>query len=370
MRILRRTLAALLLAGVVATHASRGHAAPEEPHDIDLAYEAPAGCPSRAALIAAVDRRIDPQLRSLRDRRSFAVRIVGERARYVVDIEVKRAASRGPVTAPDAKPEPRPETRRLEAATCKGAVEAASVAIAIALDPASDPSPTDAPTSPSPPRDTPAEDPAPGPALPMPLPPPSSEGSPGRSATPRTRAEHLPARPETWRWTAFGHVELLRAPQTALGVRVGGELAVPIPRAPIVPALRVSWGYADFDAHPENSGTAEFQFRTGRAQGCAIATVRTFDVVPCLGLELGSLVATSRDIPQVGQSSTPWTAALATMRGGWSPLPWLTLELEIGGKWVFTRTTFALSDPIRVVYRAPTTILDLAAGLGATARFR
>ncbi len=340
---------ALLVACVVAAELLSGSAwaaASEPPAGIHLSYEAAPGCPTRKELLEELGRRVDPGWRSGFDRRRFVVRI-------------ERAADRGFAGRLEVTRDGRaPETRELRAETCRAVSAALVVFIAIALDPASDPQPEPAPETP-----------------PSPPPPPAPSVPPARPPAPEQRGDRpsfVPRRREpAWKWSSGVTLAYLHAPNAAWGARVEGELARRIADLPIAPALRLSWGFAGFDTRLSTGGEASFAFETGRAHGCARVTLAgtPFTFAPCIGLEIGTLTATSRNIPQVGHTSTPWSAMSGAVRGSWFVLPWLSLDAEIGGLVPFTRTTFGLTEPIRIVYRAPSILFSGSVGLAASARF-
>jgi hypothetical protein len=185
--------------------------------------------------------------------------------------------------------------------------------------------------------------------------------------------EPRPPRPRrpAWTWTSGFGLAYLHAPNDTFGARVDAQLARTLAGSPIAPALRLSWGFAEFDTRPPNGGQAGFRFETARASACAVVELAAapFTFTPCLGLDLGTLTATSRNIPVVGYTSTSWSAMSGTLRASWFVLPWLSLDAEGGALLPFTRTTFALTEPVRIVYRAPSVLFSGGVGLAVSARF-
>jgi hypothetical protein len=50
-------------------------------------------------------------------------------------------------------------------------------------------------------------------------------------------------------------------------------------------------------------------------------------------------------------------------------LPWLTLGTEIGVERPITRPTFGLLEPVRAIYRPPSTLVTAGVGIAISARF-
>lgn len=350
---LARLVACALFVLVLLVRPCDAGAAPSPPPvGVNLTYEAAAGCPARAELLEQLGHRIDPQWSAGLDRRRFVVRI--ERlpdGAYSGRLEVTRDGR-----------ETRTETRELRAETCRAVSAALVVFIAIALDPASDVEPepeTPAPAAPVTPVTPPGE---PAPLMPTrPRPP---------APTP-VREPREPRRAPKWAWTSGGALVYLHAPHDAWGARVDAQLARTIEGHRIAPALRLSWGFADFETRPPNGGAASFRFVTARASGCALVDLAPapVTVAPCVGLDHGSLIAKSRNVPLVGYTSTAWSAISGAVRASWWVLPWLSIDGEAGILAPFTRTTFALTEPLRVVYRAPSVLFSSSLGLAVTARF-
>lgn len=320
------------------------------PLDLDFEYVAAPGCPARAELLEQLDQRVDPRWRSGLDRRSFVLRI--ERLPdgvFAGRLEVTREGQE-------------PETRELRAENCRAVSAALVVFIAIALDPASDLEHAER-----------AHEQAPSHAPSTLAPTPSATVPPVTSSPPPPPAAASPPEPRrepVWSWSSAVGLAYVRAPRDALGARVDAQIARSVTDR-IAPALRLSWGFADFDTVPPNGGEASFRFETARASGCALVDLAPapFTVAPCLGLDIGALTAKSRNVPQAGQSSTPWSAMSGVLRASWSLRSWLSLEGEAGLLVPFTRPTFALTEPVRIVYRVPNVLFSAGAGLAVSARF-
>jgi hypothetical protein len=336
-----------LVAGLLLWSCTRDAAAAEEPIDVDLTYEPPPSCPSKTELLEQVRKRVAPTWHSETDRRSFVVRIerLGDGS-FSGRLEVG-GARRGA------------EAREFHAGTCRDVSAALVVFIAIALDPAT----TEAP---------PVDEVIPPPELPeqtpRSLPPPAPSARPAPAVRP-PRPPRPP--PSTWAFTSGIDLTYLHAPRDTWGARVAAQLTHGKRGDRIAPALRLSWGYAGFDTFPRSGGKASFRFETARASTCAVVDLAPapFTFEPCVGLDFGSLSARSNDIPQVGHASTSWSALAGALRVSWPVLPWLAIEGELGLEAPFTRPSFALIDPVRVVYRPPSVFFTGGAGIALTARF-
>jgi hypothetical protein len=317
--------------------------------EVDLSYRAPAGCPTHDEVLEQLRARVDPSWHSGLDPRRFAIAIERLPAgTFSGRLEVTRSGRA-------------PQVRALTAESCRAVSAALVVFIAIALDPA-----------------TVAEEEAESATtLPSPPPPPSPE-EPTPSARPNATTPKLPPprvrrrRPSTaWIWSSAVGVTYQQAPGGAFGARVEGQLARRFEGHRVAPAVRLSWGVSEFETTPPNGGLASFRFVSGRASACALFDLEPAPLTlsPCLGLDVGSLGAKSRFIPRAGETSTSWSALSASGRLSWALLPWLSLEGEVGFLAPFTRPTFGLTEPDRIVYRAPSILFSSGAGLAVSALF-
>jgi len=322
----------------------RGNAAPPPPSaddDVDLVYDvANVGteCPSRAELLNEIRARVSTlSPHGAADQRHFVVKIEKKKeGSFSGQLEVQRGAGHDP------------ETRSLNDVSCRALSAAFVVFIAIALDPSTNESPE------------PAVRTEERPSLLLEIP---------SDRFPRRVAAHAAKKP-AWAWSSGAGVAYRHASRGASGARVHAELAyLGGPSDLVAPSLRLSYGFTQFDMSIPNGGDASFDFRTARALGCARFDLSPIALSSCAGLDFGTLTAKSRDIPRVGSSSTNWYALSAAGVVSWSLLPWLALEAEVGLAVPFTRATYALADPIRVVYRAPTLVFDAGGGLALSGRF-
>lgn len=340
------TLALLALVSLSSRVASAADPPASLP-EIDFTYIAPSRCPKHGELLEELGRRIDPAWHTGADPRRFVLRIEGlANGSFSGRLEVTRA-------------ERETEAREFHAETCSAVSSALVVFIAIALDPAST---------------EPEHEPRPPPPARLPA---TSTGAPPAAPRAARRLSRVrvepPRQPESaWVWTSSVGWFYLRAPLDAWGPRVDAEIARTKDRSRIAPALRISRGSAGFETRPPDGGTARFRIQAARVSACARLDLAPAPIIvaPCAGFEQGSLVASSRDLPQVGRASSSWSAMAWVARASWRLLPWLAVEGEVGLEVPFSRPTFALREPVRIAYRPSSVLFTAGVGLAVSARFR
>jgi hypothetical protein len=328
---------------------------------LQLSYEVPPGCPSRKDFLAALHSRIRKSWLEGSDTRSFEVRVTrhadGEFSGRLEIRQDDRLSS----------------ARVIHGDSCKAVATSLAVFVAIALDPASEPAaPSAAPSRPvettrpleSEERSASTPDELPKPAVPV---LPHSPAAPAPRLPAKAQA---PSERAVWSWSAGYAVSYLHAPQPAWGGRVHAELARGYDRALFAPALRLSWGWSDFSRLPPLADEVRFRLKSARFEGCTRIGLPPVVATACVGVDVGTLAATTPPLPRVTQETTPWTAATGTVRATWSVAPWLALEVSGALLVPFERPSFMLGSPTRLVYRAPSVLFEGSAGIGAVARFR
>ncbi|AKU94966.1 hypothetical protein AKJ09_01630 [Labilithrix luteola] len=110
--------------------------------------------------------------------------------------------------------------------------------------------------------------------------------------------------------------------------------------------------------------------KTTRIEACARVEQSSIVAAACGGIDIGSLVGNTPALEGSSQGTTQWIAAAALLRASWMIVPWLSIGAEVGAFVPNERTSFTLSGPPRLVYRAPPVLFGGGAGLGVTARFR
>lgn len=326
----RARLSALIVGAILMGAARPTNASPAERDH--LLYDAPAECPSKDELVRAIEARTTASQED--DPRTFRATIErGPHGDYVGRLQVVGAAAVPRVT---------------RAVDCAAVVKTLAVFVVIARTP-EEPS-----GSPSPP-------------------PPSAAPAPKPEAPRRPRVALPPvsqAKPRI-RTSAAVRVSLATASSSEVttGVRVQDELSWRPAKLPVSPLVRLSYGTASFDT-PVEPGSASFRFRTGRLEACTdIDLGLHLGLVPCVGGELGDLVATTRDRPIDVRTTTRWAAMTAGGGVRWSAVPWLSFGVDLVAVIPFTRKQFAVVDPVRRVYTAPPAFLEMGALAAVNADF-
>ncbi len=325
---------------------------------IELTYSAPPECASRAEVTHAIARRIEPGWLTRTDTRRFVAVIVREdSATYRGRLDVEHSG--------------RVHTRKISGSTCGEVTAALAVFVAIALDPVTADDAEDRHRSPPPASsdDEPISSaPGPSPEKVAVAPRPPSLHSNRPSGARRTTA---PGKSSRWTWSSAVSLTYLRVPEAASGARVSAQLARSVTAGRLSPALRASWGFADFTTLPERAGRVAFRLQTAQVAACMVADFAPMPLVltPCAGADVGTLASTARDLPRGTHVEGRWAAAHAFTRAAWLLLPWLALELEAGALVPFERSLYALSQPPRVAYRAPSVLFSGSVGLGVQAHF-
>lgn len=333
----RRGASAAVL-GVCVALWGRGATAGEPSPVLDLVYEAPPECPSRAELEEELRARVPASWLTRSDARRFEVHIVREEeGRYAGRLDV-RGASR------------EPNVREIRAATCRAVSTSIAVFLALALDPGAveggheegggEEQPTAAPPRAPRPRER---------TLPRPGPPAPSV---------------------SWTWSSGMHARHLRAPEPGWGGRIHAELVRRSASAAVAPAARLSYGWSDFSVPAPYAGEASFRLRSARLEACArIALPSAFAVSPCGALDIGTLSGAAPELRGARKETTGWSAGGAVLRASWSMTTWLAVELDATLLAPFERTSFVLEEPLRTVYRAPRVLFEGGAGACVSVRF-
>lgn len=326
---------------------------------LELTYSAPPECASRAEVTRAIARRIEPGWLTRADSRRFAAVIVrADSTTYRGRLDVEHSG--------------RAHSREVSGSTCAEVTAALAVFVAIALDPVTADDAEELQRSPpvasdeEPRSSAPGPPPEPGPPEKVPLPrslPPRRPSGARRTTAPEGGAR--------WTWSSAVSFTYLRVPEAAAGARVSAQLARDVTAGRLSPALRASWGFADFTTLPDRAGRVAFRLETAQVAACAVVDLAPMPLTltPCAGADVGTLASTARDLPRGTHVEGRWFAAHAFVRAAWALLPWLTLELEAGALVPLERSLYALSQPPRVAYRAPSVLFSSSVGLGVQAQF-
>lgn len=367
----------LTFGGTLCWRAERASAAPpanagtgtDRPHALSLVYDAPASCPSREELLAAVEARRPPHASRAADVRTFVVRLrASPRGGFDATLEVAHEGEA-------------PTTREVRAASCSAAMTSIAVFITLAL------APTDALASAGAgaasidggaangPLSSPPDDAAPPPAagesgLSRPRGGPSEHVRSRAVSSPMsTSPSETPSAPASIVWTGGASVVTAGLGAQAIGARVSGELSrLPASTSPGI-ALRLSWGWADFSVSPPPAGEARFRLRTTRAEPCLVLPWDRLSISACGAAELGTLSATAAGLPVNGRASMGWVAAGASARVRIHVVHGLALEAGTAALAPFTRRPFALAEPVRTVFRPAPVLVEASLGIQMSATF-
>jgi hypothetical protein len=333
--------------GAVAVLTSALHAraddlgTPIEPSDekVRLVYEAPSGCPDRAALLEGVRARIGSEWEAPEGElaRQIDVRVAARGRRYVATIEFFDADGQR-------------VTRSVGGEQCQNVVNGIALVTALAIESrveeALDQSEPAAPASAAPPQPAPAPRPVPRPSR-----PPSVNRAPGPWGA--------------WRAGARGTGVTGVGPELSLGAGFFAGLEWSALRFGLaIDMVRSS--------RIERKGIpANFSLASGRLEGGAgVFLSHAFGLEAAAFIEAGSLSAETSPTPRVvpDEGSAPFVAPSVVARAVTLAAP-LFLELELMARFPLRRERFGVGpdDPSSRVYE----VREFAAGaaIGAGVRF-
>ena len=268
-------------------------------------WSAPAACPTRTRLIAAITadlgRPLAPADADALTARAAASRRSDGRWQLSLTIEPRAAAA---------------VERSVIADECALLVDAAALMIAAAIDPELGAgTPTASPTSREP-SGIPLAIPAPEPtraSVPPPIPAPTTK--------PATKPRPLRA---TLAVAAALDTGALPRPAGGLLVRAGL----------LTRRLRVELGAVHwFTQRVEIAGTtasADLRLTAAQLQACPRLIYKQLEVPLCAGLELGAMHGAGHGLALTSTDRRTWLAALADARLLWAPLARLALGVELG----------------------------------------
>jgi hypothetical protein len=258
----------------------------------ELTWDAPAGCPTEVDLRARIEELLGDSQRGA-ELRAVMRAHADERGIWTVDL---RFETEGGVA----------ERTLGDASSCRAAAEAAAVVVAIAIDPelalgvpeapptaVEEPSAVDPVSEPTTQREvaTAAHDrPPPTPAR---VDPPSTEP---RTTSPRARARGA---------IAIG-------PAVGFGTLPGAAGFGRVTGAVLWRRVRAGVGVAFAGGTPIASGDTRVSLWrwTVDAHACPVFAVgRRIEIVPCIGVEAGQTMATSRNLVAAENPRDPWIAA-------------------------------------------------------------
>lgn len=332
-----------------------GHAgvAAADPAPVHVPYAAPSGCPDEAAFDAELAKRVvarpGGRAEGDDDPRRLSVRIEKRNGTYEGQLTVAHEGSVG--------------TREVRGADCVAVVRSLAVFVALAL--AERPNSTAQEVAPS-------EDVT---SAPPPPPPVSEEASPPaiEASVRRGVASTRPSKPalqNVWRFDAAIQAEYSRAGANAFGARVSAEWSRHFVSSPLFPAVRLSWGFSDFERSVDFGGEIHSRLRTGRAELCGgVLWGRTRNAL-CGAFELGQLAVTSSGLPLTGRAESTWSAAGVLARSRVTIVDPVAVELAIGFFAPFQRAEFTLIEPVRQAYRVPSVTFDGQLGIAVSTTWK
>lgn len=318
----RERVAALLLLAAL-THAPLARGQDPSPSPVRVDYTAPADCPSRDSVLAAIAAESP----------GFRLAPEGAPARAVVlRVDPTPDGLVGSVwlVAPDGST----SYRQVSGASCAEITAALALMAALAIE--GDPPP-------APPPPAPPVSPAPLPASP---PPPTSSPPPP------------PPRPATApRWTLDLGARALAEGGFAPELAPGAEASVALRWArPGVLAPRVGLGVLGAAAPTaENaSGTADFSLIAARVDLAPVRfETRGFALRPSLGLDLGALLASGTGATRSFDETRPWLAGRVALGAALALTPSVRLTAEGGILLPLVRDTFQFDKPRALIHAVP-----------------
>ena len=292
-----------LLLAWLAVVGGRGSAAAAPPAPVALAYEAPPGCPDRAAYVSRV--AVHSRGAALIDApgRVFVVRVDARDGRYAGDVTIVAGSDQ--------------THRAIEAGDCVALVDALALVTVLALDPhAADVAPSA---------------------------PPSARAwqlaiGAGATGVLGVAPDALPS------ITAFAQLDRRGRGALRLAARWGratGEVGTA--------RAIFTWPRIQLDACPLLAARAVGPVALGA----------------CAGVQLGVLQARGSDIVDAQDTTRPWVAPVATARARWRPTGRWFAELDLTAAFPLVRDQFFF-EPDTTIHRAPAVIGELAIVAGVS----
>ncbi len=249
------------------------------PPPVTVAWSAPAGCPERAdvdAAIATLLRRSTKEGPHV-DAQVVVVRAPGDR--YRAEVHTRSEGHDG--------------RRTFQASTCRSLADATALLLALMIDPSVAPpaneSPALSPLSPSPPPPAPA---------------PPDEASPARTPAPNVPPAAVPAR--SWSLSPRGQVGAILDARTLPGPQLGVEAALGVDYGPLLFALAGAYWPSKSYADVGNGVAGSLSLVDVRLSVCArplAIAASTFPLWLCVGPSYEHLSADLPTLPDAHPSS-------------------------------------------------------------------
>jgi len=314
-----------------------------------LAFEAPAGCPDRAAFVRGIRARTPrPQLVDDESEPAIALRVV-----------IVGGSDRASGTLHLREPDGTEETRSVTGRTCAEVGDALALVAAVMLDPEAR---TEAEPPVSMPESAPPSAPSPVPPI-VPAPPPSVPRRPPVSRLPS------PSRPRM-RWLVSGGAEL--GMLGGIGPAVApmfGAFAEVERRAPaLASTARVSVDVASTSS-ALRSGWQTYEWFAATIRGCPayVSLSKELRLAPCAALQIGGHRGTTRDVRSPTTNVDLWLAPVAVGAVEWQASSIVSVEAQGGALFPLRQTRFYLA-PSSTIFEVPA--VAGTASLALRVRFR
>jgi hypothetical protein len=295
----------------------------------DLAWAAPATCPSEAHVRSEVERQLGRQLEGFSNAVTARATVSNDPAdRWRADLTV---TLRGQT-----------HSRTIDGDSCSVVADAVALVLAFMIDPehAASPAMVDvAPPVPAEGQPLAASNEAPASS--------SLRPAPDTGPTPSTPVPR--ARPRPWA------LRLVSGADSAALPAVSGFVALSLRRAFSSISIEGSVAYF-FPRSRDVGGTFEtrggkFDLATVGARGCYALVTRGIELSPCLGGEFGTVRGWAFGVDEPSQGKGLWLAATAGGLARWRVAPWFGAVAEGGVALPVFRPEYVI-DNVGVVYRS------------------
>ena len=116
-------------------------------------------------------------------------------------------------------------------------------------------------------------------------------------------------------------------------------------------------------AHPADGDVgARIGGWVGGVRGCPVFSRAAFELRPCLGVELGAMVASGSGLEQPRTTRALWGAINIVPTVAWVPVRWFALVLEADAFVAFVRPRFVVDDLPGDLFRAGPAGIRVLAG--------
>jgi hypothetical protein len=286
-----------------------------EDEPITLSWRAPPDCPSEAAVLEEVHRRLGGRPAAGRTPLRATAQVERQPATY----RVRLATDAGGVGG----------DRELEDPSCFALGNAVALVLALTFDPGAVASAN--PASPASPAPAQAST-----AAPLPAPPSRRARAATGGAAPSSDVRG---------WRVAVHVGAEGAVGALPGAAFGPAAGVSLVAGRLRAELAASWHPARFAQGDAARGGGDFELLRGSVGGCWAVLLEPFEASPCLGLQMGRMTGEGRGVVTTGAASALWLAPSLGARA-FVPLAGQAfgLRAEIGVDVPLLRPNFVIED--------------------------